>query len=195
MNKFAIVALLMVGCSSPAGPAPNPPQFPPPSEDAGSVTPPPSMDAGGVTPPPSEDAGSPTCLADSVVCTSTPNACCSGICSADTSDPTQPSYCAASCTTGAECESGCCAPLQGSSQMSCAGVGFCANTCKAPGDSCTATEDCCLDNGISQQCVGVTGGATTCASECTTDADCVSGCCALLTNLGVSVCAAVQFCE
>jgi len=203
MNKFAIVALLMVGCSGGTGPqgdagTPHPTmdagnRHPVPSMDAGSVTPPSNEDAGSVTPPSSMDAGNPSCLADSVVCTSTPNACCSGFCISSASDPSEPAICSAACTTGSECESGCCAPIN-SNQSVCSGIGFCANTCKAPGDSCTLPEDCCTDNGVPQQCVGVTGGASTCASECTSNADCVSGCCTPLTNLGVSVCAAVQFC-
>ena len=182
MNKKFVVLfvalLMMAGCSGGTGG---------PQGDAG--TPHPTMDAGG----PQGDAGTPSCLADSVVCTSTPNACCSGFCISSASDPSEPAICSAACTTGSECESGCCAPIN-SNQSVCSGIGFCANTCKAPGDSCTLPEDCCTDNGVPQQCVGVTGGASTCASECTSNADCVSGCCTPLTNLGVSVCAAVQFC-
>jgi hypothetical protein len=141
-------------------------------------------------------ATGPTCLANGTVCTSTPAACCSGICSADLSNPSNPDVCAAACTTDADCESGCCAPLANQpTVMSCAPRGFCSSTCAAIGSSCTAATDCCLAAGGDEPlCVGENGGATTCAAACTVDTDCVSGCCVPLTNGNASACQAAQFC-
>jgi len=138
--------------------------------------------------------GSGTCLAVGTICTSTPNACCSGICQSDVSDPTQPALCAAACTSGAGCESGCCAPLQNSTLMSCAPRGFCSSTCAATATSCTESTDCCLGaNNATPICIAFTSGAL-CGVECTDNSQCDSGCCAPLMGSPTSACLPKQYC-
>ena len=135
------------------------------------------------------DAGAPSsCLPTSTDCTSTPNACCSGICSVPTTIPGAHAFCAARCTAGSQCKSGCCAPEQNTGMMACAPRGFCSNTCSASGAACITPEDCCAGN----TCVGTNGGS--CAFICTKTTDCTSMCCAPLTNSTLSVCSARQFC-
>jgi hypothetical protein len=129
----------------------------------------------------------PACLAVGVVCTSTPNSCCSGICSAPVTGTAQ-FVCAAPCATDAECASGCCAPEVNTGMLACAPRGFCAATCAEPSDACTSPLDCCSG----ETCVTTNGGS--CAALCTVNADCLSGCCAPLGNASVSVCSAYQFC-
>ena len=132
-------------------------------------------------------SGGTSCLAAGTECTSTPNACCSGMCDAPETTTGQ-AFCAASCSSASECQSGCCAPVQGSSQMACSPIGFCANTCHGASGACTANTDCCLN----YECVATNGG--TCAAICTSNSQCQSGCCAPLSNASVSVCSAPQFC-
>jgi len=152
-------------------------------EDAGKTNPVPSDDSGA-----SIDTGGGSCLAAGAECTSTPNACCSGLCDAPTTTTGQ-AYCAAACTTAADCESGCCAVVANSTVMACSPRGFCANTCSGASGACTANTDCCENF----ECVGTNGG--TCAAICTSDTECESGCCAPLSNASVSVCSAGQFCN
>jgi hypothetical protein len=139
------------------------------------------------TPLPEASTTVPACLAAGVVCTSTPNSCCSGICSAPLTGSEQ-SVCAAPCTIDAQCASGCCAPEINTGMLACAPRGFCLATCAGPSAACTTSLDCCAN----ETCVTTNGGS--CASLCTVNADCLSGCCAPLSNASVSVCSAFQFC-
>jgi hypothetical protein len=136
------------------------------------------------------------CLMPGVDCTSTPNACCSKLCGASINDPAQHSYCAASCTGAADCQSGCCATFQNTGMMACAPRGFCNNTCVKTGASCTGDEDCCLSlDGQAAACVGTSAANSACADKCTAGADCLSGCCAPVAGAQYSVCSAPQFCQ
>jgi hypothetical protein len=75
-------------------------------------------------------------------CTGAEDACCSGICAVPITT-SGAAYCAATCTTGSECVSGCCSPVVGSSELACLPRGFCAATCSAGSEPCTANTDCC----------------------------------------------------
>jgi len=167
----AVVLFVLLGCSSAPGGSPQ----------------------GGASS--SGSSSGAACLGNGADCTSTPNDCCSGVCSANTSDPSQPDRCAKACTSGSSCNSGCCAKLSNANVSVCAPRGFCQNTCVAAGSSCMLDEDCCLGSGFPSKCVTANGGASaTCANECSRNVDCVSGCCAPLTNANASVCSARQFC-
>lgn len=132
--------------------------------------------------------GDATCLATGGDCTSTPNACCSGICLAP-ANPMEHYFCADPCMTGGTaCASGCCASPSNTTQMACAPRGFCTATCAGPGVACTTPYDCC----VGHTCVTTNTG--TCAAICTQNAQCASGCCAPLANASINVCSARQFC-
>lgn len=135
------------------------------------------------------------CLAVGVNCTSTPNACCSGVCANDVSDPSQPAHCAQECTAASQCASGCCATLAGSNKSACGPRGFCPDTCVKAGGSCSVDTDCCLGAGGDQPaCISANGGGSTCADKCVLNTDCVSRCCVPVKNAQFSVCSAPQFC-
>jgi hypothetical protein len=133
--------------------------------------------------------GAPSCLANSTDCTSTPNACCSGVCLENLNDPSQAHYCAAVCTADSQCESGCCATLSDSTTKACGQRGFCPETCAAAGVACTTSADCCAN----ETCVTP---SNTCAANCTTGSQCESGCCAALTNTSATgVCSDPIYCS
>lgn len=131
----------------------------------------------------------PMCLPASTDCTSTPNDCCSGICSIPTSIPGAHAECADPCRNDNDCQSGCCAFLGNTGQKACSARGFCSNTCSPSSGACNNTEDCCVGN----TCVTTNGGS--CAANCYFNSDCVSNCCAPLYNSTLSVCSAYQFCH
>jgi len=132
--------------------------------------------------------GGGQCLATGTDCTATPNACCSGICFNKVGDPAHHAACAAACTQDADCLSGCCTMLVGTAVKSCAPRGFCIETCMAPGTACLTTDDCCAGN----TCVTP---SNTCAANCTSNAECVSGCCALLQGGAGAVCSNPIYCQ
>jgi len=165
---FMVLCAFCVGCSGASSPGPTA------GGDGGSGS-------------ASSSSGGGSCLAVGIDCTNARDACCSGLCDQPTTT-TGPAVCAAPCTTGADCNSGCCASLQNTAQMACSPIGFCANTCHSGGGACAASTDCCLN----YECVTTNGG--TCAATCTSDSQCQSGCCAPLST-GGSVCSAVQFCQ
>jgi hypothetical protein len=133
--------------------------------------------------------GEPACLSDGTVCTSAPNACCSGVCVNDVNDPTQQAICSAVCTADAQCESGCCATLTNSTVKACGAREFCPETCAGAGVACSTNSDCCLN----ETCVTP---SYTCAANCTTGSQCQSGCCAALTNTSATgVCSDPIYCQ
>jgi hypothetical protein len=132
--------------------------------------------------------GSGTCLADSADCTSTPNGCCSGVC-LENGGSSQQHTCAAVCTADSQCVSGCCATLTNTTLKACSARGFCPETCAAAGVACTGSADCCAN----ETCVTP---SNTCAANCTTGAQCVSGCCAGLSNTSATgVCSDPIYCS
>jgi hypothetical protein len=132
--------------------------------------------------------GAGSCLADSADCTSTPNACCSGVCLENANNPSQQHFCAAVCTIDSQCNSGCCATLTNSSIKACDARGFCPETCAVAGVACTGQGDCCAN----ETCVTP---SNTCAANCTRGAQCASGCCAALSNTSATgVCSDPIYC-
>jgi hypothetical protein len=155
--------------------------------DAGGVTDGGNQDGAAAMSDAASGADGAACLPASNDCTSAPNTCCSGICVLP-ANAMEHAFCADPCTSGTACASGCCTTLTNTGQTACAGRGFCAATCAAPGAACTTPYDCCAG----ATCVTTNGGS--CASICTLGSQCVSGCCAPLTNASISVCSAPQFC-
>src|SRR5262249_17908555 len=130
----------------------------------------------------------PSCLATTSDCTSAPNNCCSGICLAKVGDPAHHDFCADPCTVDSQCASGCCAMLTHTTQRACSSRGFCPETCMQSGTACTSNDDCCAGN----LCVTP---SNTCAAVCTSGAQCVSGCCALLSDGITAVCSNPIYCQ
>ena len=217
-GKVALLVVLLAGCSSASStPAAQPSEtadsggpgrsendasssssLPTTGSDSGgpgrsendassSSSPMPGSDSGGSGTDASESADGVACLPAGTVCTSTPNACCSGVCSEPTTTSGQ-AVCAAPCSSGSDCASGCCAPVTGATGTYCSPIGFCPNLCMQAGSACQADTDCCRG----ETCVTTNGGS--CAANCTANTDCMSGCCAPLNNSSVSVCSAPQFC-
>jgi hypothetical protein len=126
--------------------------------------------------------GSAVCIQPGSACV---NSCCTGaICVTDGTT----SVCAAQCTAGTDCSSGCCASLQDGRHV-CSPPDRCqaAPTCLQPGATC-----------VSKCCAGalcVTDGTTSlCAAICAVGTDCNSGCCAPLQD-GSHVCAPASQCQ
>lgn len=173
---IAVACTVMLGCSSATDPLPAP------STDGGVTDAAPSADA---TEP---DAGA--CLAAGGDCRGKANDCCNGTtCVFDAADPSK-AVCATTCLRGDQCNSGCCTVLIEGTSAVCAPAKYCGGSCSAPGAQCQ-TVDCCA-NAI---CVNSTVTGVSCAARCANHEQCVSGCCAPLSNTGELVCSPVTFCR
>jgi hypothetical protein len=131
-----------------------------------------------------------SCNAVGATCTATASCCQSGsgigpsgaICISNDN------LCHAACASNAECQSGCCAPVQGQALGVCAAASECAPTCVGPGGGCSVSTDCC------QSGTNVPYGATcltddfTCHDVCYASSDCSSGCCIQLQGLSYGAC-------
>jgi hypothetical protein len=101
--------------------------------------------------------------------------------------------CRATCTTGTDCQSGCCAPLAGGGNA-CFAASQCQTHCAAANEACQTAADCCGGAGDTAVCVNQ-GQGSICADRCATHDQCHSGCCAPL-QAGGKVCApAAPFCQ
>lgn len=123
-------------------------------------------------------------------CTATTNCCQSGsgigvsgaICISNDN------LCHAACASDAECQSGCCAPVEGQALGVCAVASACAPTCTQPGGACATPSDCC------QSGTNIPYGATclssdyTCHDVCYASSECTSGCCIALQGLSYGAC-------
>jgi hypothetical protein len=113
LGRLAMV-LVLTGCSSSSSSGAHPADAA--ADDSGD-------DAGlGARSDASEAA---SCLPVGTDCTSgaTPS-CCSGICTLQATTENQ-TACTMPCTTGGDCDSGCCAPLGGSGEEVCSAMPFC----------------------------------------------------------------------
>jgi hypothetical protein len=150
------------------------------------------VDSGSPTPTPT-----PTCVNPGGTCSETTQCCQSGtgissgaVCISNDDE------CHATCTADSQCESGCCAAIEGESYGVCAAATECAApTCVAPGASCSATSQCCQTGST----VGPYGSTCIsnddeCHSICHSGSDCESGCCAQVTGESWGVCAAATDC-
>lgn len=100
--------------------------------------------------------------------------------------------CRAACTQDRDCVSGCCATRTDGVRV-CASASYCACSVSVNG-SCTSDAQCCPQtNGDATYCT-TDNGVSTCRAACTTNSDCVSGCCTPRTD-GVRVCAAANYCD
>jgi hypothetical protein len=90
------------------------------------------------------------------------------------------------CNAAADCDTHCCAALEGGGSA-CAPAELC---CVDNGRACASNTECCSYLGGVGYCITDTG---TCQPTCTSDADCGAGCC-LEVDIGASVCAPTEFC-
>ena len=104
--------------------------------------------------------------------------------------------CEQACTTGADCETGCCTDLRDTGDLICAEQEACDNPCKKRGEACTQgsmtmPNDCCRGACVESDNPDFAG----CRPRCTTDADCPdTGCCTLFTNSTNGFCADAIYC-
>lgn len=123
-------------------------------------------------------------------CTATSNCCQtgSGIGPSGAICISNDNLCHAACKTDAECQSGCCALVEGQSLGVCAASSNCAPTCAAPGASCSVPADCC------QTGSNIPYGSTclsddyTCHDICYASSECTSGCCIQLQGQSYGAC-------
>ena len=138
------------------------------------------------------NVNNPTCDPVGTPCTATANCCQSGtgIGTAGAICISNDNLCHAACSSNAECQSGCCALVEGQSLGVCAAATQCAPppTCGQAGAACVTPTDCCQTG---------TPYGETCLSEdyichdvCYASTDCTSGCCIQLQGQSYGACGA-----
>lgn len=111
-------------------------------------------DAGAAT-----DAAPPlACTRSGADCSGKANACCNGsTCVFDTKNPSK-AVCADTCLKDSQCASGCCAVLTEGTQAVCSPATYCAGSCAAPNQNCSA-QACCANSAC------VTAGSTSTGAQ------------------------------
>jgi hypothetical protein len=132
------------------------------------------------------------CNGEGAACGTAPGtkACCDGLTCSMTS-PTSGS-CRKTCTTGTECDTGCCADVQDNGQLVCAPETACTNPCKKRGEACEAntTGNCCNGTCVTSDNPEFAG----CRALCKVNEDCDTGCCQLFQGSTTGFCAAKLAC-
>jgi hypothetical protein len=106
--------------------------------------------------------------------------------------------CHSTCTSGSQCESGCCIGTTVNGQASygaCVAASNCS--CAQAGYACAKNSDCCgyATTGASEICLSVDD---LCHATCTSGSQCASGCCVTTTINGQAsygACAAASYCN
>jgi hypothetical protein len=144
---------------------------------------------GGVADEPATGGGGGVCLEPGQDCSLAVDACCAGsTCIADFAHDLI--VCAALCEVDSDCASGCCAALGNTEALVCAPADACIGECIPAGADCSLDPlGCCFGS----TCV-LSAYGTDCAAICAADWQCVSGCCAPLSNAQFWVCSPVEFC-
>jgi len=109
------------------------------------------------------------------------------------------SVCHATCTSGSQCQSGCCVSTTVNGQASygaCVAASHCTPACSQAGASCTKNSDCCgyAASGAKEICLS---NDNLCHATCTSGSQCASGCCVQTSVNGVAsygACAAASNC-
>jgi hypothetical protein len=99
--------------------------------------------------------------------------------------------CHATCVSDSDCQSGCCAVVQGKPYGVCSPVSYCGGgVCAGPGSTCVSDTDCCQSGpGISSSWGASCGPDQQCHAICTGNSACASNCCVELKAGGPFVCA------
>jgi hypothetical protein len=99
--------------------------------------------------------------------------------------------CRATCSANTDCQSGCCAPLEGGGSA-CFAASQCRPGCAEANAACQSNADCCGGPGGTAVCVDQ-GRGPICADRCAANVECFSNCCAPL-QAGGNVCAPSNYC-
>lgn len=111
--------------------------------------------------------------------------CCQGTLCVD--DPASGPVCAAFCTSGSDCSSGCCVGLASRPESVCVDASNCQAQCAEVLDFCGTGEPPCCSGLV---CVDFQKDGVRCARTCSAGSDCVgSGCCVGLADGTTNVCA------
>ena len=120
--------------------------------------------------------------------------CCDGLSCIDRGPV---SRCEQPCTTGTDCESGCCTDRWDTGVMICAEQEACTNPCKKRGEACeqgsdTTPNNCCRGSCLESENPDYAG----CRPTCNTAADCPeTGCCVPFSNVDHGFCADALYCS
>ncbi|HWP06878.1 MAG TPA: hypothetical protein VNN72_14090 [Polyangiaceae bacterium] len=111
----------------------------------------------------------------------TPTDCCRGSCVQ--SDNPDFGGCRPTCSTSADCDTGCCQLFSDSTNGFCTDAKYC--TCPGDGGACGPGLAYCCEG---MSCVGKSATEFECRPDCTTDADCTNGKCSPLSDDSGSIC-------
>lgn len=121
-------------------------------------------------------------------------ACCDGLTCLDLGTFQR---CEKSCTTNADCSTGCCTDLYDTGVSICAELDACENPCKKTAEACTqgsstTPDDCCRGSCVESENPDYAG----CRHDCTTNEDCPeTGCCVLFADSTNGFCADALYCS
>ena len=105
--------------------------------------------------------------------------------------------CEQSCTSNADCSSGCCTDLRDTGDMICAAASACTNPCKKTAEACTqgsstTPNDCCQGDCINSTNAYYSG----CRRHCSKNSDCITtGCCTPYSDGSYGFCVDSLFCS
>lgn len=134
----------------------------------------------------------PSCAQAGSSCATSPAVCCAGTTCTNFPD-LGGSFCAANCTTGDGCNSGCCVPLEKGGGV-CGASSYCATCKKAGQEGCVSDTECCGGAACITELSGGVATRNVCKDHCTANTDCYSGCCAAVNGATYRVCSAASFC-
>ena len=143
-------------------------------------------EAGAATPSCSSPAAlAGLCVGEDSSCST--KACCDGLTCLDLGTNQR---CEKSCTTNADCSTGCCTDLYDSGVSVCAELEACENPCKKTGEACTqgtstTPSDCCRGSCVESDSPDYAG----CRPNCTQNEHCETGCCVPFANSTNGFCA------
>jgi hypothetical protein len=116
-------------------------------------------------------------------------ACCKGLNCVNVSPNV--AICYQTCTTNADCDTGCCTDLKDTGDLECAPMSACQNACVKRGSACTEQTTCC--NGT---CVTGTTDPNWlgCRPTCSANVDCDTACCEPFAGGGGGFCVDPKYC-
>ena len=149
-------------------------------------------EAGAVTPSCSSPAAlAGLCSGEDASCAT--KDCCDGLTCLDLGTSER---CEKSCTSNADCSTGCCTDLYDTGVSVCAELDACENPCKKTGEACspgsaTTPSDCCRGSCVESENLDYAG----CRPSCATNDDCPdTGCCVPFSNSTSGFCADALYC-
>jgi hypothetical protein len=135
-------------------------------------------------------ASNGSCHQNGEQCADSRDCCANAVCN-NTAGALALNGCHPICMQNADCSTGCCVPLTGSTRGICAEAMWCG--CGMSGAACgSQLPACCGD----QICLAndTTRASYACQKRCTTNADCPTKCCVAIPTLGMSACLDPMYC-